>query len=209
MPPKTASTSLTDALKKTNLTFSFPNQITSPMSHLKLDEIIKIYDISDLEEYKVFQIVRNPYHRFVSSYFQLMRIVEKLGNIKFKNYDLNEFTNHLYDSKKSENFISSFYGDISFVESSIKNNIGWGGTRLFDTQLSWKNLECNVTYFKLEEICYDISPISNYLGLPINDLNTLNSSGNKKYLDLINEEMKLIIDELFYDDFKSFQYLIL
>lgn len=209
MPPKTASTSLTNTLKKSGISFSFPNQITSPLSHLKLNEIIKIYDVHNLAEYKILQIVRDPYQRFISAYFQLMKIIHNVDNIKFKNYELNQFTKHLYESKKSENFIKNFFGDTSFVENKIKNNEGWGGTRLFDTQISWKNLDCEVTYFKLEDISRDVSPISNFINLPINSFDFLNSTGKKNHSELIDEEMKGIINELFYDDFKSFQYLIL
>jgi hypothetical protein len=103
--------------------------------------------------------------------------------------------------------LKNFYGDTSFVETQIKNNAGWGGSRLFDTQLSWKNIDCKVTYFKLENISNDISPISNFINLPINSLDLLNSTGNKNYLNLIDDEMKLIIKDLFDEDIKSFQYL--
>jgi mannose/fructose/N-acetylgalactosamine-specific phosphotransferase system component IIB len=207
MPPKTASTSLSNTLRKTNISFSIPNEFISPLSHLKLDEIVKIYNVEKLEEYKILQVVRNPYQRFISAYFQLMRITDNVENIKFKNYNLNKFTKHLYDSKKSENFLKNFYGDTSFVETQIKNNAGWGGSGLFDTQLSWKNIDCKVTYFKLENISNDISPISNFINLPINSLDLLNSTGNKNYLNLIDDEMKLIIKDLFDEDIKSFQYL--
>ena len=209
MPPKTASTSLTNTLKKSGISFLIPNQVTSPLSHLKLDEIIKIYDVHNLAEYKILQVVRDPYQRFISAYFQLMKIIHNVDNIKFKNYELNQFTKHLYESKKSENFITNFFGNTSFVENKIKNNEGWGGTRLFDTQISWKNLDCEITYFKLEDISRDVSSLSNLINLPINSFDFLNSTGKKNYLEMIDEEMKRIINELFYDDFKSFQYLIL
>jgi hypothetical protein len=213
MPPKTASTSLTNTLKKSGISFSLPNQIHTPLSiplvHLKLDEIIKIYDVHNLSEYKILQVVRDPYQRFISAYFQLLKILYKVKNIKFKDYNLNQFTKHLYESKKSENFIDNFFGDTSFIQNKIMKNEGWGGTRLFDTQISWKNLDCEITYLKLEDISRDVSQISNFINLPINSFDFLNSTGRKNHLELIDEEMKIIIIELFYDDFKSFQYLIL
>lgn len=213
MPPKTASTSLSNTLRNSGITFSTPNKTHSPLStplaHLKLDEIIKIYDVHNLSEYKILQVVRDPYQRFVSAYFQLMQIIHKVPNIKFKDYKLNQFTKHLYESKKSENFITNFFGDTSFVENKIIKKEGWGGTRLFDTQISWKNLDCEITYLKLEDVSRDVSPISNFINLPIKSFDFLNSSGKKNHLELIDEEMKRIINELFYDDFKSFQYLIL
>jgi hypothetical protein len=91
---------------------------------------------------------------------------------------------------------------------SIKNGISWGGSRLYDTQLSWKNLDCDITYFKLEEVSKNIEPISDFLKIPLPKLDVVNSFSNgKNYSELIDDEIKLIIKEIFAEDFKSFQYL--
>jgi hypothetical protein len=209
MPPKTASNSIRKTLEKQGVRFSIPfKQTTIPLIHLKLNEIVDLYEINDLNEYKIFQIVRDPYKRFVSSYFHQMRILNNVKTIKFINYDLNQFSKHLYDTIKSENFLENFYGDTSFVERSIRNGISWGGSRLYDTQLSWKNLDCNITYFKLEDVCIDIQPISDFLKIPLPKLEIINSfSDGKNYSKLIDSEVKFIIEEIFDEDFKLFQYL--
>lgn len=209
MPPKTASNSIKQTLEKHGVKFSSPTKKTnSPLIHLKLNEIVDLFEVDILDEYKIFQIVRNPYERFVSSYFHQMRILHNMGSIKFINYDLNKFSKHLHDTIKSENFLKNFFGDTSFIEMSINNGISWGGSRLYDTQLSWKNLDCNITYFKLEDITSNIQPISDFLQIPLSSLDVVNSSSkNKNYSQLIDDEIKVIVNDIFSEDIQYFQYL--
>jgi hypothetical protein len=209
MPPKTASNSIKQTLEKQGINFSNPTKkTTSPIIHLKLNEIVDLFEIDNLEEYKIFQIVRNPYVRFVSSYFHQMRILNNMRSVKFIDFNLNQFSKHLHNTIKSENFLKNFYGDTSFIERSIKNGVSWGGSRLYDTQLSWKNLNCDITYFKLEEVSVNIQPISDFLKIPLPKLDVVNSfSDGKNYPKLIDNEIKLIIEEIFAEDIKVFQYL--
>jgi hypothetical protein len=209
MPPKSASNSIKQTLEKQGVKFSSPTKKTSsPLIHLKLNEIVDLFEVDDLNEYKIFQIVRNPYKRFVSSYFHQMRILNNLRTVKFLNYDLKQFSEHLYNTINSENFLKNFYGDTSFIEMSIRNGISWGGSRLFDTQLSWKNLDCKITYFKLEDISVNIQPISDFLEIPLPKLDVVNFHSNgKNYSELIDDEIKLIVEEIFTEDIKVFQYL--
>lgn len=208
MPPKTASNAIRQTLENKGVNFSTPvGKKLIPVIHLKLDEIISFYDIESLDEYKIFQIVRNPYHRFMSSYYHQMRISPSAKGYKFTNYNLNEFANHLYKSKKSENFLEEFYGDTTFVYSHINNGLNWGGSRFFDTQTSWKNINCNIKYFKLEDIKNNASPVGEFLELPFSSLDKVNAGPKvTNYSDLIDSEIKEIIDELFNDDFVNFDY---
>ena len=209
MPPKTASNSIKQTLEKQGINFSNPTKkTTSPIIHLKLNEIVDLFEIDNLEKYKIFQIVRNPYVRFVSSYFHQMRILNNMRSVQFIDFNLNQFSKHLHNTIKSENFLKNFYGDTSFIERSIKNGVSWGGSRLYDTQLSWKNLNCDITYFKLEEVSVNIQPISDFLKIPLPKLDVVNSfSDGKNYPKLIDNEIKLIIEEIFAEDIKVFQYL--
>ena len=209
MPPKTASNSIKQTLEKQGINFSNPTKkTTSPIIHLKLNEIVDLFEIDNLEKYKIFQIVSNPYVRFVSSYFHQMRILNNMRSVKFIDFNLNQFSKHLHNTIKSENFLKNFYGDTSFIERSIKNGVSWGGSRLYDTQLSWKNLNCDITYFKLEEVSVNIQPISDFLKIPLPKLDVVNSfSDGKNYPKLIDNEIKLIIEEIFAEDIKVFQYL--
>ena len=208
MPPKTASNSLKETMEKNGIQFSVPSQkILTPLIHLKLNEIIKIFEVNDLSEYKILQVTRDPYTRFVSSYFHLMRITRNAGLMKFSNYDFPTFTNHFYESIKTENFIKNFYGSTSFVDHCINNGISWGGSRLFDTQKSWCDVESNVSYFKLEDVSKEISPINDFLSTKISSLSNINKSNlEHSYNSMITPKIKDIVLEVFEEDFKFFNY---
>jgi hypothetical protein len=67
MPPKTASNSVRILLEQFGYNFYKDLNLSNiPQIHLMLSEIIKLYNIVDLEEYKIIQVVRDPYHRYVS-----------------------------------------------------------------------------------------------------------------------------------------------
>jgi hypothetical protein len=208
MPPKTASNSLKETMEKNGIRFTFPiKKISTPLIHLKLNEIIEFFEVGDLSEYKILQVTRDPYTRFVSSYFHLMRINHNVELIKFFNYDFPTFTNHFYESIKSENFIKNFYGSSSYVDHCINNRISWGGSRLFDTQKSWGLTEFNVSYFKLEEISKEISSVNNFLSTKISSLSNINKSNlDLKYSSMLTPKIKDIILEVFEEDFEFFNY---
>ena len=209
MPPKTASNSLKETMEKNGIKFTNPiKKISTPLIHLKINEIIEIFEVNDLSEYKILQVTRDPYTRFVSSYFHLMRITHNVELMKFSNYDFDTFTQHFYESIKSENFIKNFYGSNSFVDRCISSGISWGGSRLFDTQKSWGESEFNISYFKLEDISKEISAVNNFLSTKIYSLSNINKSNlDYKYSSMLTPKIKDIILEVFEEDFKSFQYL--
>lgn len=207
MPPKTASNSIRWLLEKLGYVFSKDSKIVYPQIHLKLSEILDMYNVEDLEEYKVMQIVRDPYHRFVSSFYFQQKILPIRYTPKFKNYNILEFSNHLYESKKTENFIESFYGDKHYVNRCIENGTSWGGSRLYDTQLSWNDTGAEVTYFKLETLSSDVTELESYLETNIKQLPKLNSQDLENYTSLITSEIKKIVCELFEDDFQKFNYI--
>lgn len=209
MPPKTASNSIRVLLEQHGYFFSKDSKhLNYPQIHLKLSEIVDFYNVKNLDEYKIIQITRDPYHRYISSFFFQKRIVPQNFTVKFKNYDLVEFSKHLLISKKTNNFIDSFYGDSSFVNYTINNGISWGGTRFYDKQVDWNDLGVNVKYFKLEDINNDITELQNFLDLPIKGLPLINSQGlTFDYLSLITPEIKEIVIELFDKDFDDLSYL--
>lgn len=192
MPPKTASNSVRVSYEEQGIIFYKDNN-KLPQVHLKLSEIVSRYEVNDLNQYKIVQFVRNPYHRFVSSFFFQKKILPKNNNVIFKDYDLETFTKHLLDSKKTNTFIESFYGETNFVYNSINNGISWGGTRFYETQRSWNDLNGNVEYKKIEDISQTLQTI-NSQNLDIN------------YLDLITPGIKEMVIELFEEDFDIFDY---
>ena len=208
MPPKTASNSIRSLLEQNGYFFSKDsNKPNYPQIHLKLSEIVQLYYIVDLSDYKIIQVTRNPYHRYVSSFFYQKRIVPPNYNIKFQNYNLEQFSKHLLDSKNSGNFIENFYGDSTFVDYTISNGISWGGTRFYDKQVDWNDLGMEVKYFKLEEIIKDVSELQDYLNLSVKNIPLINSQGlTLDYLSLITPQIKDTVVELFKEDFEKLNY---
>lgn len=208
MPPKTASNSIRTLLEQSGFIFSKDSKTPNhPQIHLRLSEIVELYDIKNLEDYKIIQIVRNPYHRYVSSFFFQKRILPNYYTPKFKGYDLDEFSKHLIESKKSDDFVKSFYEDTSFVDLTISSGNGWGGSRLFDTQLGWNDLNGNVKYFKLEEVKNSLDELSDFLKINKKNLPMVNSQNlTFDYMSLITPEIREIIIELFDEDFETFGY---
>lgn len=207
MPPKTASNSIRSLLENLGYEFSKNFRIVHPQIHLKLSEILDIYNVENLEGYKIMQVVRDPYQRFVSSFYYQKKVLPANHDSKLKNLNFSEFSNHLYDAKKTNDFIKNFYGDESYINRCIHNGDGWGGSRLFDTQASWDTIGTNVKYFKLENLSSDVSELESYLETPINKFPKLNSQDLQNYDSLITPEIKQIVTELFQEDFDKFGYI--
>jgi hypothetical protein len=208
MPPKTASNSIRVLLENSGFIFyKEKNFVKHPQIHLKLSEIVELYKVENLENYKVIQVTRNPYQRFVSSFFFQNKIIPHGYTPTFKNYNIEQFTKHLVQAINSENFIKAFYGDTSFVENNINNGINWGGSRLYDTQVSWNDLNHKVTYFKLEQISQDLTPLKEFLQLEHTKLPNVNSQKLQvNYELLLIPDLKNIISKIFYEDFKRLKY---
>lgn len=208
MPPKTASNSIRVMLEQNGHSFSKDSiKQNYPQIHLRLSEIVDLYNVDDIQDYRIIQITRNPYYRYVSSFFFQKKIIPATFQVEFMRYDLEEFSKHLLNSKKSDNFIESFYGNSDYVNHTIKNGISWGGTRFYDKQIYWNDLNMNVEYFKLEDIVEDMSNLRTYLGLSIKTLPLVNSQGlNMDYKSLITPKVKEVILELFDEDFTHLDY---
>ena len=207
MPPKTASNSIRTLLEQFGYVFYKDSKINHPQIHLKLSEIIELYNVNNLNEYKIIQVVRNPYHRFISSFFFQKKIIPSGYSVKFKNFDLNEFTNHLLKSKRSDDFVSNFYGDTSFVYDCIHSGNNWGGLRFYDKQVDWNDVGADVKYFKLENLSENTTEIQLYLDLTNSKLPKVNSQEfTFDYMNLVTPEIKDIIIELFEEDFDELGY---
>lgn len=205
MPPKTASNSITKSLEEIGIEFSKDNS-PLPKIHLKLSEILQRHQLNELSDFKIFQIVRNPYDKFVSAYHYQRKILPKLKSIKFSNFGMDELLKHLEESMNSENFLETFYGSLSFIEGAISTGYNWGGSRLFDSQIGWNDLNADVKTFKLEDLSIDIEPLNIYLNLNLKKLKHINSQGIKT--TELSSENKEIISRIYFEDFKNFDYKI-
>jgi len=209
LPPKTGSTSFTQCLKNSEIRFSKPQKNPEyPEYHLTLSELLDLYNIKieELSDYKIIQIIRNPYDRFISSYFHQIEIHNKYNSI-------DELLNNLLIYKsllpnKLNQFYMKFYGTIQYKFHSFSNK-NWGGARFWFEQNWWNDVDANVTYFKLEEISKDISQLSNFINFKLNQLDNLKPNLSKREIDYkiyYNSEIFEKVKKLYVNDVKLFDY---
>jgi hypothetical protein len=204
MPPKTASQSLTKSLLESDIQF---NAILSrPKIHLWLSELCSEFNI-DPKEYKIVQIVRDPYERYISAYLHQQRLLPK-NNI-LKDISIDDFSKRLIECLKYPNFIEKFYGSKQFLINTIKAGRNWGGVTAFQPQLDWNDLDCKVTYFKLEDIQKDITPLEKYLKAYIPALEKKNVSTTEKKPEHYTPTVFKTVESLYEKDFKKFGYTYL
>lgn len=203
MPPKTASNSIKEMLRMSGVNLLPPKKQTLPHIHLKLSEIKNEYELVNLLSYNIIQVVRNPYDRMVSSYYHQLRL---LPNSKFKEIDFQKFLELLLECYCHQNFLECFYEDLSFIDKSIDSKIHWGGSRLFNLQSSWNDLNHDLVYFKLEDLKVNISPLSDFMGLELTHLPKINNNPITDYSNLLSSKNKELIEKIFVKDFETYSY---
>lgn len=202
LPPKVGSSSIINWLNsldiKGNPIFYPPH----PTQHLTLKEICTLYNISslDLINYKIIQITRDPFYRFISSY----KHQNKLLNLNLKP---NKFLLHLKKYKNllpnnQEEFYEKFYNTQQYKYFSYSNNT-WGGVRFYFNQIWWNDLNASIQYFKLEDLIKTTNPLSSYLNLPPSPLPHINHSDLDIDFSYFNKKE---IVNLFKDDYKMLNY---
>lgn len=208
LPPKTASTSITNSLTKSGIRFDGAKKILDyPTFHLKLSEICEWHQLDDISNYTIIQFTRNPYYRFVSAYYQLMRLITNNKNLLIHGMEFKEFTRHLDKSKSSENFIKTFFGDDSYYYENVKQKLNWSGVRMFEEQVSYNDLNSNINYFKIEDVLSNMSQVSELFGVDINPVINLNKNPiNVDYDKLLDDEVMEIIHRNFINDFNILKY---
>lgn len=207
-PPKTASTSISNAFLRSNIKFDTSNKILDyPIFHLKLSEMVEWHDLININDYKILQFTRNPYHRFVSSFYQLLRITSGNTNLSFYKMDFKEFVRHFDKSKSAENFTKYFFGDDSHYHENIRLKKNWSGVRMFDEQVSYNDLNETINYFKIEDTLNNMSLVSELIGSDISVVNNLNKNPVEiDYDNLLDEESMEIIYRNFINDFEKLGY---
>ena len=208
LPPKTASNSLRKLLIDSGFRFRPPlRKVDYPVYHLTLSEICYVYNIpiDQLSNYKIIQIVRNPYDRFISAWFHQMDILNKEMSLDNLIEKLNQHK-HLLPNQ-TDTFYENFYGSINHKEKSFARG-NWGGLRFYFNQTYWNDVNATIHYFKLEELAQDISPLSTLINFKLTDLPKIkvNSSIRDDFNIYYNEEQKKEIQKLFRDDFKILNY---
>ena len=202
-PPKCSTYSLSNFLVnsgiKLNEPLNFPKNF--PFYHATLSEIVKAYNIISLDEYKIIQITRNPYDRFISSYIHEQKLLKKSIN----------FDNYIFKIKKFKyllphnvnDFYKNFYKTFSYRDFYYNEN-SWGGLRFYFEQNWWNDLNKNIFYFKLEDIKNNSEIFSNFLNIKPLNYPKINSL---KYDHInLNKNQKKEIYNLYKNDFKILNY---
>lgn len=208
-PPKTGSTSLKWCLKASKIlvdpVINIPNHLKQ---HLLLSEILKTYDIKmdELNQYKIIQIVRNPYDRFVSAVYQ-HNIMTK------KNYTISEYLEKLnkyfYLLPNNEDlFYEKFYeiplhkvNELKYTERSY--------SLLWFKQEWWNDVGADVNYFRLESVRENLAKLSEFLNIKLSDfqhVRPFESNRNNKYEKYFDETTRIHFENLYISDVKKFNY---
>lgn len=180
--------------------------LSYPHYHLTLSELKYVHGLDEksLLNYRIIQITRNPFSRFVSAWKHQERILKSP-------IDVNEFIDRLflYKSllpKEWEEFYVKFYNDPDHKNKSLEKG-NWGGLRFYCDQVDWNDLYQKVNYFKLEDLSNDTSSLSDFLGVKLPQLEKRNSgSYDKTAANSLTYSQKSSIYKLFGEDFKILNY---
>ena len=185
MPPKTASKSVKECLLDCSLEFDTFDNTEIDTDHLYLSELVRYFDVENLLQYKIIQVVRNPYQRFYSSY-----IYSKTE------LPIDFFAERFYKSVmdgKVIDFVKEHYeGDTNSV------------LRTLLSQTQWNDMKADVLYLKIEDISKDIKVLSDEVGVYLPKLEILNSQNyesinfSENFIQIIQKLYKKDIDKLKY-----------
>ncbi len=209
LPPKVASTSLQSCLVSSNiLCDSIIETPNHPTIHLLLSETLKAYNIKidELNQYKIIQVTRNPYDRFVSAVYHQNIITKKNYTVSKYLEELNKYLNLLPDNQ--DLFYEKFYTITSHKENNFKKN-EWGGLRFWFKQEWWNDIGADVKYFKLESITKNLEELSEFMNIKLVNLPHVrpgNSNRNNKYEKYFDETNRMNFENLYISDVEKFNY---
>jgi len=229
LPQKTGSTSLSDCLQRSKIQFdSFINTLNykgynhptmmckvergsfnDTTKHLLLSEILKVYDIKmdELNQYKIIQITRNPYDKFISAVYHQNIIINK--NYTVSKY-LEELSKYLYLLPNNEKlFYEKFYETSLLKETNLLYH-PWGARiRYWFKQEWWNDIGANINYFKLESITENLGELSEFINIKLPDFphfRPIQSNRNNKYKNYFDETTRVDFEKLYISDVKKFNY---
>jgi hypothetical protein len=179
-----------------------------PTIHLLLSETLKAYNIKidELNQYKIIQVTRNPYDRFVSAVYHQNIITKKNYTVSEYLEELDKYLNLLPNNQ--DLYYEKFYGTILHKENNFKKN-EWGGLRFWFKQEWWNDIGADVNYFKLESITKNLEELSEFINIKLVDFPYIrpgSSNRNHKYEKYFNETTRINFEKLYNSDVEKFNY---
>jgi len=202
LPPKTGSSSFVKMIKDSGFEFEMVETQLHPFLH----EIKSYYNIQNINEYKIYQLCRNPFDRIISSfYFQKKIIKDKKRYKKFIDLSFDDFVKLITDNvhllpNSIDFFCKNVFNDSKFSTRHLPSAYG---IRFYIPQTKWVNENINVTYLKIEDLNKDLSILQNILDtnkkliLPKINSNHVDISYNEMYSNKNIEMMKQVYSEDF------------
>lgn len=168
---------------------------------------IKFNDLVDGKYLKI-KIVRNPYHRIVSSYIFSIFYSKNSQNSSFFDF-LMKFINNKIDDKFIYYHTEPQYNNYDkYIDKIIKiEEIGielqeidkQKNTKLYDSYLTMNNiLESKGEIKKNND--------ENFCGYKIFQLNDILTNFVPPYVNFYNDEIKLLVEKIFIKDIKKYKY---
>jgi len=207
LPPKTGSTSFIRMMSNNNVRYELVNTQLHPF----LSEIIEYHKIKNINEYKIYQLCRNPFDKMISSfYFQKKIIKDKQRYKEFIDLSFSEFIKLVTDNihllpHNVDSFCKNVFNDSKFSTRHLPSAYG---IRFYIPQTNWKDIEVDVTYLKIEDINNDTTILQNILDmdkkliLPKLNSNNINTSYDGM---CTNEDINLIYSK-YEKDFTKLNY---
>lgn len=192
--PKTGGTSI-------NEYFNFQKKIENfygiidknlELSHFSLDEIAKDLNI---DSFFKFSFVRNPWDRLVSKYFYYKAGCKKEDVNSLKLFDkIDDF----------DDYIVKIYENFNNIQNNYPSHLLCNH---FKTQSSFITSQKYKLDFlgKFENFNFDLKKIGNIFNVQ-KSIPYLNFTNHKNYQSYYNKKTKKIVEELYEEDIKNFDY---
>ena len=145
----------------------------------------------DINDYKIFTFVRNPYDRLVSTYNYLKAGGTTPGDRKIRD-SLNLFTLtfeefvHLIADTDTRGKIQHCLPQVKFIEPEQ----GWD----------------KINIFRFENINNDFTHACEYVGIGSHKLPHLNKSKHTHYTEYYNDSTRKLVHDIYKEDIEAFNY---
>lgn len=203
LPPKCGTSSFTSLIKESTSLDLSKNTLER---HALLSQMVKYYDIKDLQNYKIYQLCRHPLDKLTSSFYY--HKTPKGGN-PWKNtklYNFNETLEIVLPHVPVLPNYSLFYRGIR-----KGSRIGFRVRHIFySPQTNWNDLNADVEYLKLEDLIQDTSKLSLILKEDIPHEFPNKNKGTKRpsisYLETYTKENLELAYKVYEKDFEILGY---